>query len=200
MTAAVTAMVAVATTLPFSTANAQERFAEPSRTEANHSVSIDLIGIHYAYEHPLGRTATIVGRAGANFGFAWSGSWRSGTMYYYGSYWEVKPTVEIEPRWYYGLDRREWRGRSTDGNAGSYLSLNVSNVFPGYNSNDFKMWGYTTFAPTWGMRRVWSSGLMLEFSTGYRFGFYHDPATTPIFDDEDFLNHIDLNLRFGFKF
>jgi hypothetical protein len=191
LTALVAAVLAVS-------ASAQEQFIEPPRTEANHSVSIDLLGLHYAYEHPLGRTGTIIGRAGVNLGIS-GGNWRTGTAFEYGNYWQLQPTIEIEPRWYYGLDRRAGKGRNTAGNSGSFLSLRMANLFPGYSSDGYKMTGATTFSPSWGLRRVWNSGLMLEFTTGYRIGLTHD-SRPQWWGEDDFLSHLDIGLRLGYKF
>ena len=190
-------------------ANAQTPFAARPSAEANHSVSIDLLGLHYSYEHPLWRTGTIIGRVGANFGGAWQpaggGQGRTGTGFYYGDYWSVMPSVEIEPRWYYGFDRRAAHGRDTDGNAGSFLALKVQSRFRGYASDGYYggvMGGVTFVSPVWGLRRAWASGLSLEFTTGVRFAIPHDGGR--LFPDievvGDALERLDLNLRFGYSF
>lgn len=177
-----------------------ERFAEPARTEANHSISIELVGLHYAYEFPIGRKATIIGRAGVNFGMA-LGSWRTGTGVDWANsdfLWMAAPVIEIEPRWYYGLDRRERHGRSTDKNAGSFLSLGVQNIFPGYISDsNMRIIGSTTFAPAWGLRRVWAEHWMFEFATGLRFGVTHEGDW---WGGERTIDHLDVNVRFGYAF
>lgn len=190
--------------IPFCASAQTDRFVQKPATEAGHSVSLDLLGIHYAYELPLWRTGTIIGRVGANFGGA-GGSARTGTGFYYGDYWAVMPSLELEPRWYYGLDRREMHGRSTEGNAGSFLALRVQSRFRGYASDGYYggvMGGVTFVSPVWGMRRTWASGLMLEFTTGVRFAMPHDGGK--LFPDieivGDALERLDLNLRFGYSF
>lgn len=173
------------------------------RVEANHSVSVDLLGVHYAYELPVARTLTVVGRVGVDFAVT-GGDWRSSVLMPYGDCFMAAPTIEIEPRWYCGLDRRERHGRSTDGNQGSFLSLRVANVFRGHVTNDWPRAGMTTFTPAWGLRRVWRGGWMMEFSTGLRFGFLHKELWAGdgrrIFERDDALEHLDLGLRFGYKF
>ena len=182
-------------------ANAQSGQSIPKPyTESNHSVSFDLLGLHYAYEHPLWRTGTIIGRVGAKFGVAGS-SWRTGVGINYGDYWTLIPSIEIEPRWYYGLDRRDRRGRSTFGNAGSFLSLRIQNRFPGYISDKgyrHDRDGVTFFAPTWGLRRVWNDHWMFEFTTGLRFGILHDGGHW--WDDGHALDNLNVNVRFGYSF
>lgn len=179
-------------------AEAQEGFAIPASVEANHSVTIDLLGIHYAYEHPLGRTGTIIGRAGLNFGAA-SEHWRTGTMIdYHDNYWMMAPSLEIEPRWYYGIDRREGKGRNTDKNQGSFLALKVQNYFPGYVSSDYvEITGGTMFVPAWGLRRVWRERWLMEFTAGYGVGFAHKDRW---WGDDRLIRGVDINLRFGVAF
>ncbi len=174
-------------------------------TEANHSISLNYLGLRYAYEHPIGRTGTIIGRAGADFGAAWGDG-------FFGdySYWMAAPVLEVEPRWYYGLDRRAAKGRRTAGNAGSFLSLGLQNYFPGYISDrSLKMSGVTTLSPTWGFRRVWGSGWMFEFRTGLVFLYSHSGVNyigsstiDGLYTDTD--RHLfwapQLNFRFGYKF
>jgi hypothetical protein len=123
--------------------------------------------LHYDYELPFARRATIVFRVGANA----SGEWGTSVFGKYG-YWAVAPSIDIEPRFYYGLDRRENHGRSTAGNAGSFLALQVKNILPfGYISDSrLKIYGGTMIAPMWGMRRVWGGHWMFEFTAGYAFG------------------------------
>lgn len=186
-------------------ANAQvfddERFAAPPRVEGGHSLSIGLVGLQYSYEHPIGRKATIIVRAGADFGVAWGG-WRTGTGIGWAgssySYWMVVPVLEIEPRWYYGLDRRDIHARSTEGNAGSFLSLKIRNVFPGYISDPYlRTIGSTTFTPAWGLRRMWGGHWLFEFAAGFKIGITHYGEW---WGGERAIDHIDLNLRFGYSF
>ncbi len=186
-------------------ADAQERFAEPPSTAANHSVSIDLIGLHYAYELPIARKATIIGRIGANFGAAGygngGGNWRTGAgVPWNGDFLMIVPSIDIEPRWYYGLDRREEHGRDSYGNVGSFLSLKVQSRFPGYisDSNLKPMEGVTFLSPAWGLRRVWRDHWLLEFSTGVRFGIAHKDYR--LWNDRNALDYLDVNVRFGYSF
>lgn len=164
-------------------------------TEAGHSISVDLFGVQYAYELPVARTATITGRVEAKF-FAVFGASRQHSNY--SGYVGVIPTVELEPRWYYGLDRRAANGRNTAGNQGSFVALRLYTYLPyGYCSASYvHMDGVAWVAPTWGLRRVWRDGWMFEFHTGPRLGYgYHGD-----FADRPFFKGIDLNVRFGYRF
>ncbi len=172
-------------------ANAQEQFAERPRTEKTQSVSLNIpfgASLHYACEHPLGRLTTVVGRVGMDAGAAWGtgvfGDW---------SYWLIAPSVDIEPRFYYRLDRRAASGRSTAGNAGSFLALQIKNIMPsGYISDrDMEIVGATLFTPMWGLRRVWGGNWLFEFTAGASFGWGWQG---------DFDGAPHLGVRFGYSF
>jgi hypothetical protein len=153
-------------------ANAQSDDTQKPRTETRQSVSHEIsptmgTSVHYGYELPLARRATIIGRVGVYGGGVW------GTNFYgdYG-YWMIAPSIDIEPRFYYGLDRRAAHGRRTAGNAGSFLALQFKNILPfGYISDSrLAIYGATMFSPMWGMRRVWGEHWLFELTAGYSLG------------------------------
>ncbi len=148
-------------------ANAQTPASRPS-AEATQSVQLSILGLHYAHELPLARRMTLTGRVGADVGIAVDGD-------LFGNHtttWMAAPTIDIEPRFYYGLDRRASLGRSTVGNAGSFLALRVKNMMPlGWSSDKgAKPVGATFIAPMWGMRRLWGEHWQFEFTAGANIG------------------------------
>ena len=150
-------------------ANAQtDRFASLPSVETTQSVSLNLqlpinAGLSYAYELPIARRATIIGRIGAD-AYAVLGGWP------FSDHLDlmITPTIDIEPRFYYGLDRRAGHGRSTAGNSGSFLTLQIKNILPlGYIfDDDLTIFGGTYFTPAWGLRRVWNDHWMFETTVG----------------------------------
>jgi hypothetical protein len=161
--AAMAVMIAVS-------ANAQSDNTQKPSAETTQSVSLSIPfnpSLQYGYELPFARRGTITGRVGLDGGPAEGGG-------VFGDYdlWMIAAAIDIEPRYYYGLDRRAAHGRSTAGNAGSFFALQVKNVLPlGYVSDsNFDIYGATIFTPMWGMRRVWGESWQFEFTTGYSFG------------------------------
>ncbi len=161
----------------------EQPFAEPASVEATHSVALDIplgANLNYAYELPVARRTTVIGRVGAYAAVA------GGYNMLFGQWltWMVLPAIDIEPRFYYGLDRREAHGRSTEGNAGSFLSMNIKNILPfGYISDrGMTFSGATVFTPQWGLRRVWGGHWLFEFTAGinlaagWRGGFEWSPS------------------------
>lgn len=169
--------------------------AQTPRVEANHSVSLDLIGLDYAYEQPIGRKFTMTGRAGMIGGFAWG----SGFL---GDYFEyaIAPSIGAEARYYHSLDRRATKGRRTAGNSASFLSLEARYVFAeGFSSDNVDISGGAILTPGWGMRRVWRERWLFEFRTGLNIQFYSELKTLDLY-----AFRIDwspaANVRFGYKF
>ncbi|MDR2894721.1 MAG: hypothetical protein LBU97_04595 [Alistipes sp.] len=170
---------------------AEQNFYEPSTTQTTRTVSLSLplgLFVQYAHEHPLGALSTVVGRVGLEGAGGW------GTSYYGGNRgrWAVLPSLEVEPRFYYGLPRRDSHGRSAEGNSGSFLALQVKNVLPtGFVSDGAKIRGGTSLTPLWGMRRVWSDHWMFELTFGY---------TSAWGWGGDFHNSPHFGARFGYAF
>jgi hypothetical protein len=191
-----TILLAAAAMMVAMAANAQvfsdENFAQLPSTETTQSVSLNIpmgAEIGYAYEHPIARRATIIGRVNVYGGGAWGQNMLVGNW----GYWFITPSVDVESRFYYGLDRRDRHGRDTSGNAGSFLALQMKNILPfGYISDsDLVINGGTVFTPMWGLRRVWGDHWLFEFTAGANFawgwrgGFESSPH---------------LGVRFGYSF
>jgi hypothetical protein len=165
------------------------RFGQPASVEANHAISLSVIGLSYAYEHPIARRATVIGRVGAEFGGV-----REIGFYKDNYLWMIAPSIDIEPRFYHSLDRRERRARSTAGNSATFAALQVRNILPfGYTSDSsrIEIAGATFLTPMLGLRRVWGAGWLFELMTGYSFVFDWSGSR---------LSGLALDLRFGYAF
>ena len=177
---------------PLAASAQSDNFVSPPSTERTHSVSLQIplgAGLYYSYEQPLGRLGSIVGRVGAEAGGAWGYNMITGKN----SFWAVAPSIDIEPRWYYGLDRRDAHGRDTFGNAGSFLAMQIKNTLPwGYISDRNRtLTGVTVLTPMWGLRRVWGDHWQFEFTAGYSIGLGWKGEVG---------NSPHLGVRFGYAF
>jgi hypothetical protein len=188
-------MAAVAVMVAMGANAQQQQPTELPHTETTQSVSVDinipmLAGIHHAHEFPLARRATLIGRIGVqSFGFRDFNLFGGKS-----SFWYIIPSIDIEPRFYYGLDRRKAHGRNTAGNAGSFFALQAKNFMPfGYISeSDARVdAGLTALTPMWGMRRVWNEHWLFEFTAGYSFAWGWKG---------DYLHAPHLGVRFGYSF
>ncbi len=172
--------------------------AQTPRVEANHSVSLDLLGLGlgYGYEHPIGRKSTIVGRAGVVGGLAWG----SGFFLDYLEY-AVVPTLGTEVRYYHSLDRRAAKGRNTAGNSASFLSMEARYVIPAaiIASDGVEIMDGAILTPGWGLRRVWGEKWLFEFRTGVNIQLYSQLKTVDLHAFRIAWSPA-ANVRFGFVF
>jgi hypothetical protein len=153
-------------------------------TESTQSVSLSVLGLEYAYEHPLNRKFTVTGRGGLAAGMKWNKISDNHTKFDY----LICPTVVLESRYYYNLEKRFAKGKETARNSAGFLSAQARYYIP---------WGITpennrirenaiVFSPSWGLRRILYSKWIVEINTGLNLwtgDFKIEPAA---------------NVRFGF--
>ena len=111
------------------------------------------------------------------------------------------PTLTLEPRWYYNLNKRVSKNRRIDGNSGNFISIKTT-YHPDLVIGSLPE--YTVFIsdisiiPTWGIRR--NVGKHFTYETGIGIGYYH------LFEKENVImpdkNGVALNLllRLGYRF
>lgn len=81
----------------------------------------------------------------------------------------IAPYLNLEPRWYYGLDRREKFGRNTKHNSSNYVAFStsyVSNKTPIVHSGNFDIVSALYVIPKYGIRRAFAKNFNYEFSAG----------------------------------
>lgn len=135
---------------------------------SSHSVSVEIAGLMYAYECPLGNRFSLVARVGTQAGIQYSSY----------SFWGVSerrwsvalyPALSVEPRYYYNLLKRYEAGKNTFKNSGGFLSCNVQYYFPPYYRRHVENQGGFVVTPFWGFRRVWYRHLLFELGGGVNF-------------------------------
>ncbi|PKB16994.1 hypothetical protein [Flavobacterium sp. 5] len=114
----------------------------------------------------------------------------------------ISPYLSLEPRWYYGLDRRKRLGKKTFNNSSNYVSLEtsyISNKTPLINNSDFDVVSAITVIPKFGIRRAFGKHFNYEFSGG--FGYQYNIFSTNKGCDCDHNNTtVDLQARIGYDF
>lgn len=114
----------------------------------------------------------------------------------------IVPYLTLEPRWYYGLDRRKRLGKKTYNNSSNYVSLATSYIStktPIINNGDFDVVSAITFIPKYGIRRAFAKHFNYEFSAGV--GYQYN-----IFSSSDGCNcdhnliEVDVQARIGYDF
>lgn len=157
-------------------------------TESNQSVSLNVLGLEYVYEHALNRKFTIAGSGGLAAGLEWgNNTFDNDTKFRY----LICPAVALESRYYYNIEKRFVKGKKTDGNAANFLSVQARYYIP---------WGIITsenmkirnnaivLTPSWGLRRILDSKWIFEINAG-AYVWTHNFTVNPT-----------ANVRFGIMF
>jgi hypothetical protein len=104
------------------------------------------------------------------------------------------PTVTIEPRFYYNLDRRGKLNKKTSNNSANFFSLKTS-----YASDLFAISNYDiivdnhiTAIPKYGIRRGFGKNFEFEFSAGIGYGYNLESKISDTV--------LDLGFRIGYRF
>lgn len=114
----------------------------------------------------------------------------------------VLPFVNIEPRWYYNLDRRNRLGKDTRNNSANYFSLFTSFASTRtalYKSKDFDTAPILDIIPEYGFRRSIGKNFYNEISAGigYRHNFLKENYMYKISENEVAFN---LQFKVGYFF
>jgi len=114
----------------------------------------------------------------------------------------IVPYITLEPRWYYGLDRRKRLGKKTYNNSSNYVSLATSyfsNKTPITNNSDFDVVSAVTIIPKYGIRRAFAKHFNYEFSAGV--GYQYNIFSNKSGCNCDHNNTVvDLQIRIGYDF
>ncbi|WP_010182128.1 hypothetical protein [Aquimarina agarilytica] len=108
------------------------------------------------------------------------------------------PVINIEPRWYYNLDKRQKKSKRIDNNSGNFCSLKTKYHPDWFTISDQKNINFSnslSLIPTWGIRRNLGKHFNYETAIGAGYIHYFDKNNT---DDNGLI--INLHLRIGYSF
>ena len=146
-----------------------------------------LFGIWGYNEAKLSNSISLRTELGLNMGI-WGGTSYSKTGYV------LFPTVSVEPRYYYNLQRRTKLNKKIINNSGNFFSLKTNytpNLFTVSNYNSY-VHNHITVIPKWGLRRSFAEKFEYELSVGV--GYIYD------FDINKGGAGLDLGFRLGYRF
>lgn len=163
------------------------------------SIQLGLLSLSYQNESRLDRKITLRSEIGLMTGYS--------TVTYPDGEKEksflIVPFLNVEPRWYYGLDRRSRLNRNTINNSSNYVSL-LTNFIPSrmalVNTKDFEVAPYVSIIPEYGIRRTSvNKHFFSECSAGigFRHNFF-DKSYSYNYDENQVI--IDFQFKFGYIF
>ncbi|APX99702.1 hypothetical protein [Lacinutrix venerupis] len=171
------------------TAKAQDASVEKSIF----GIQLGAIGLWAHNEAKLSQSIALRTEVGAELGF-YSSSFINDSGVY------VVPSITLEPRWYYNLNKRVSKSRRIDGNSGNFVSLKV-NYHPDLLltslKENYNFISDLTIIPTWGIRRNIGKHFNYETAIGVGYIKYFEEANT-FFEQADI--GVNIHLRIGYKF
>lgn len=134
-------------------------------------VQAGFLGISVYNESRFANDIALRSSANLNAGFWFGDEIESGFI--------LAPELSLEPKYYYNLERRARKGKSTARNSGNYISLDVK-YFPDWfvisSEKDLNVLSSIGIVPTYGIRREFGSNFNYEFKVGFGYGFLLDSA------------------------
>ncbi|MCF8322817.1 MAG: hypothetical protein K9I26_06745 [Flavobacterium sp.] len=112
------------------------------------------------------------------------------------------PYLSLEPRWYYGLDRRNKLGRNIKNNSSNFISLKssfISSKTPVIKNGSFDITPAIFLAPMYGIRRSFAKNFNYQFSGGYGYQ-YNFFSKSEGCNCKHFTTDIDLQASIGYNF
>lgn len=153
-----------------------------------------LIGVWAHHEAKLNNAIALRSEIGLDAGF-FGGSWWDETLIV------LAPSITVEPRWYYNLNRRVAKNKRIDGNSGNFISIK-STYLPDWfvisNSNNVSVIEHVQFVPTYGLKRNIGKHWQYEagFGLGYRYLFLKQYGS--LHNQSELA--ANLHLRIGYRF
>ncbi|NRT17146.1 hypothetical protein HNP99_003525 [Flavobacterium sp. 28A] len=127
--------------------------------------------------------------------FDWDTGLTNGTI--------IPVSVVVEPRFYYGIDRRNRLGRNIAHNSSNFFSLKTSfsaNRIPIYITEDNSRIANSILAiPTFGIRRSFAKNFSYEFAFGFgvKYNIYSNSHSC---NCDQLNNYTDLQAKIGYTF
>ncbi|MGS2737742.1 hypothetical protein [Sinomicrobium pectinilyticum] len=161
-------------------------------------IQTGFLGIWVHNEAKLSSKISLRSEIGLDAGFQ-SGEYYQAVGVYKGM--ALIPSITLEPRYYYNLEKRNGKGRSYAKNSGNFLTLRMK-YFPDWfviasDKNRVHTTEQISFIPKWGLRRT--LGEHFTYEAGIGIGYYHNfDESNIVFDKSGVM--MDFHLRIGYTF
>ena len=111
------------------------------------------------------------------------------------------PSISVEPKWYYNLEKRVRKGRNIAGNSGNAFSVRINylspNAFLISEIENYKGVDQLNIIPKWSIRRIY--GKHFIFETGFGLGPVIAIGKYAKYADTGDV-YVDLHARIGYCF
>lgn len=171
------------------------RSQNASVEESIFGIQTGILGIWAHNESKLGNSIALRTELGLDAGIF------GGSRFYDGTGYLLVPTITVEPRWYYNLDKRVSRSRDISGNSANFVSLNVSfapDWFVISNYDSINVINQVALVPTWGIKR--NIGDHFNYEAGLGIGYRYLFAKSAGYSEDEGEVAANLHLRVGYRF
>jgi Protein of unknown function (DUF3575) len=177
------------------------RSQEASVEKNLYGFQLGLLSASFQYEAKLSRKIALHFETGAALHLYEIKSYNSTVKNKTGTI--TTPFFSVEPRFYYGIDRRTRLNKNTSHNGSNFMSLNVvyaANDYEIANSNsNYKVVPFLSVIPTYGIRRSFAKNFNYEFlfGLGYQYNIFSKSRGCGCSHEEVNLN---LQAKIGYNF
>ena len=181
------------TALTFITLSLQAQ--EASVEQSTFGAQVGYLGIWVHNEARLSNNWVLRSEIGFDSGW-WGGDFYDGTNFL------LAPTIIVEPRLYYNLDKRQSKDRKIANNNGNFISLQTRfhpDWFVISNMDNIRVISDISFVPTWGIRRnIGKSNFVYEAALGAGYQYIFAKQAGYLRNESKFV--INPHLRIGYSF
>lgn len=119
----------------------------------------DILAPGLVYERRVGHSLSVAINPSLGIGYGYASA--------LGSSWLVQPTLDLQLRRYYNLERRAEKGKVVDGNSGSFFALSVFGASRSLTDSEaFTSDYHFGIGPLWGFQRTYSNNFNVSLQLG----------------------------------
>ncbi len=131
-------------------------------------VQFGLFGLELYNESRIGEKLALRSQLALNPIAFWGGD------FYRKSGYAIAPSISLQPKYYYNINKRSAKGKNIKNNGANYISIQTL-YFPKWfaisNYDNVTVANQIYFIPTFGIRRNFGGNFNYEFKVGYGYGF-----------------------------
>jgi hypothetical protein len=156
-------------------------------------VQVGFLGAWVNHEARLAPKFALRSEIGLEAGYA-GGSFQNDIFFF-------APTLKLEPRYYYNLQKRSDKGKNIAKNSGNFLAINTvytPDWFVISSESNLSVVETLSIIPKWGIRRV--AGEHFTYEVGIGIGYQYSNYKQLGFSQNESDVNGDLHLRIGYTF
>ncbi len=189
-------MKKIVVTLLLLSVNLATKAQEASVEKSFFGIQAGLFSIYTQYETKLSNSFSLRGEFGLEPGVTISRDSGNGRLF-------LSPVINLEPRWYYNLNKRQKNSKRIDNNSGNFVSLKTS-FHPDWFSissdsgKPIDLISDIVITPTWGIRRNIGKNFNYEVGAGIAYVKRLKEFESSYLSNDFFT--FDFHLRIGYTF